>query len=561
MSNRRCVLAPSIDHHVHFQFVFTLVPVVDAETKWGDIPYAIRRWIAKRADKNPAFQGSWFFVGGQWRPAGDKRFLVWTARHVGNGTEQAPQHWAVRYEHADDDTPARQWRTDIGLTLKEDGSITFSLTTIHWLQPGFIGKEPDPPLPSAPGIVGTLLREKYWRAFAGSEHLSSKPEVLKEGNAHLFRDRLFDAKRQVPIVLVAKRFHTGKPLIDSDELARVLSGAATVYESESSTVDRELEYLLEPDYRCWNGRVRVYQTGLDPDRSGDSRRHRYFTPDDIASFGAPTIVDFLVRGIVRRSQLQTVGSVANVEDVQGKVQQEQLAAFKASAPDNEAWIKALEADNERLNNELAEVRREAEMWSAEAERLQTADEENRVLEYRNRTLSEETASAKKRAELFEKQANVLTKLTAFPNSLGEVISLVEQAFPGRLLFTNRAKNDASKCKLRDLDAGWQCLCAMATHLHCLHFEKKLPLREVAKQFQDLVSFELATTESETTKNNKKLAKQRKAVYKGEERDFSPHVKFGRDPGNSLRVHYWVDSEAELIVIDRCGDHLELMSTN
>lgn len=554
-------MALNIDHHVHFRCVFTLVPVAGAATKWADIPYAVRRWIAKRADRNPAFQGSWFFVGGKWRPAGDRRFSVQTARHVGNGTEQAPQHWAVRYEHADDDTLARQWRTDIGLTLKADGSITFSLTTIHWLQPGFIGKEPEPPLPSAPGIVGTLLREMNWRAFAGSERLSTEPQLLREGYAHLFRDSLFDEKRKVPIVLVAKTFHTGKPLIDSSQLAHVLAGAATVYESESSLVDKELEYLLDSEYRCWNGKVRVYQPGLDPDKLGDSRRHRYFNPDDIATFGAPTIVDFLVRGIVRRSLLQTDASVANIEDVQARVQQEQLAALKASAPDNEAWIKALEADNERLNKALADSRGETQMWSAEAERLQTVDEENRVLEYRNRTLSEETASAKKHAELFETQANVLADLKGFPDSLKEVIALVEQAFPGRLLFTSRAKSDAAKCKLRDVDAGWQCLRAMATHLYRLHFDERLPLREVAKQFQNLVPFELATTESETTKNNKKLAKQRKAVYKGQERDFSPHVKFGRDPGNSLRVHYFVDSEDQILVIDRCGDHLDLKSTN
>ena len=142
-----------------------------------------------------------------------------------------------------------------------------------------------------------------------------------------------------------------------------------------------------------------------------------------------------------------------------------------------------------------------------------------------------------------------------------MIALIERTYPGRILFTNRAKTDAAKCKLRDPNAAWRCLRAMATHLHSLHFGQKLPLREVARQFQNLVPFELATTESETTMNNKKLAKQRKAIYKGEERDFSPHVKFGRDPGNSLRVHYFADNDDKLIVIDRCGDHLDLKGTN
>jgi hypothetical protein len=551
----------SIDHHVHFRCMFKLKPAPNDETKWGDIPYAIRRWIANRAEKNQGFQGKWFFCGGQWKPAGDKRFLVQTARCIGDGNDEAPQHWAVRYEHADDNTAARQWRTDIGLTRTQDGVIEFTLSTIHWLLPGFIGKEPESPLPSSPGIIGMLLRDQQWRAYAGTEHMTIGARDVREGFADIFRDRLIDSQREVPIVLISKNFHTGKPMLDSSQLARLLAGTATVYESDTSMVDKELEYLLDPEYRCWNGRVRVYQTGLEPDRPWDSRRHRYFTSDDITELGASTVLDFLVRGIVRRSQLKTSGAVANLEDVQVKVQEGHLAALRASAPGTEAWIEALETDNKRLNEELAASQNEVTTWYAEAERLQTVDEDNRVLEFRNRTLSEETAQAKANVALMEEQVKVLLGMEEFPDSVLSVIGLIEKTFPGRIIFTDRAKADASRCKLRDPSSAWRCLRAMATHLHSLHFDAKLPLREIAKQFQNLVTFELATTESESTRNNPKLARQRKAVYKGEERDFSPHVKFGRDPGNSLRVHYFADNDDKVIVVDRCGDHLDLKSTN
>lgn len=541
--------------------MFKLTPSPDVRKKWADIPYVIRRWIAKRAKNNPGFLGKWLFVGGLWRPAGDKRLSVQTLRHVGNGTDDAPQYWAVRYEHADDETPARQWRTDIGLTLASDGAVTFSLSTIHWLPPGFIGKEPEAPLPSSPGIVNMLLRDRSWRAFAGTEQLVLGPKPVGEGYADLFCDRLLDPEREVPIVLVSKNFYTGKPMLDSSRLAHFLAGTATVYESATSLVDKELEYLLDPEYRCWNGRVRVYQTGLDPDRPGDSRRHRYFSADEISNLGEPIVTEFLVRGIVRRSQLKLSGAVANIEDVQARIQEKHLADLRANAPGTEAWIKALEEDNLRLNEALSESKKEAAIWYAESERLQSVEEDNRVLEYRNRTLSEETAQAKAGAALSERQAQVLLELDEFPESVPAVIKLIEKTFPGRLLFTERAKADAARCKLRDPGSAWRCLRAMATILYSLHFEARFPMREIAKQFENQVSFELATTESETTKNNKKLAKQRRAVYKGEERDFSPHVKFGRDPGNSLRVHYFADNEDKLIVIDRCGDHLDLKSTN
>jgi hypothetical protein len=555
------LMALGIDHHVHFRCMFTLIPEHGSIAKWGDISYAIRRWIAKRAEKNEGFQGKWFFVGGQWKPAGNSRLLVQTIRSVGDGGDDCPQFWAIRYEHADDDTFARQWRTDIGLTLHQNRAITVSLSTIHWLLPGFIGKEPEPPLPTAPAIVGMLLKMPNWIAQAGSERLVQVARAVNEGYADVFRDRLIDPERKVPIVLVTKNFSSGKPMLDSNRLARLLAGTAGVYEAETSLVDKELEYLLDPEYRCWNGRVRVYQTGLNPERYGDSKRHRYFTADDISSMGDSTVLEILVRGIVRRSQIQLGGAITSIDDVQARIQEQHLAELRASAPNTEAWVKALEADNKRLADELAGSRKDVESWYGEAERLQSVDEDNRILEFRNEALSRETAEAKERADALEAQANVLLNVNEFPEAVSDVIGLVEQAFPGRLLFTDRAKKDAVRCKLRDVSAAWRCLKAMATHLHRLHFVEHLPMREVAKQFQSLVPFELATTESETTKNNKRLAKQRKAVYKGQERDFSPHVKFGRDPGNSLRVHYFVDAEDRLIVIDRCGDHLDLKSTN
>lgn len=549
----------SIDHHLHFKCTFTLVPKPGVSTKWSDVPYAIRRWIGNRVEARQGFHGPWYFLGGTWRPAGDKRFLVQSARHIGDGSETAPQYWSVRYEHADDQIPARQWRTDVGVTTSPDMSVSISLSTIHWIQPGFIGREPDPPVPSAPGIVSMLLRDPRWYAWAGTEQIVLGPRHVKEGKGDRFRDRLFDSGRTVPLVLVSKSFQSGTSLIDAARLARLLAGSAVVYESESSLVDKELDYLLDADYRCWNGRVQVYQPGIAPDRPGDSRRHRYFTPDEIVSLGANTVEDFLVRGIVRRSQLLHQVAVTTVEDIRSKIQAAHLEELRASAPGTKDWIEALEADNKRLSDELLASRNEAEAWLSEVERLQTMEEEVRVMEFRIRSANEEADRTKQRVAALEPQARVLSELDAFPASIPEVIGMVQRVFPGRLYFTDRALDDARKCKLRDSNVAWQCLRAMATELHRLHFVDGLPMREVVRQFENLVPFKLAATESETTRNNKRLAMQRRGLYKGQEREFNAHVKAGRDPGNTLRVHYLVDDEDNVLVIDRCVDHLDLMS--
>lgn len=554
-------MALGIDHHVHYRCQFTLTPQRDTEAKWGDIPYEVRRWIRNRAERNDGFQGRWFFTGGQWKPSGDNRFSIQTARFVGNGDECSPQFWSVRYEHADDDFFARQWRTDIGLTLAQDNTITLTLLTIHWIQPGFIGKEPEPPIPTAPGIIGMLLNMRDWKAFAGSTRLSQNAKEVKEGYGHVFRDELFDDNRQVPIILISKQYATGKPLLDSSRLARLLAGTALVYESETSLVDKELEYLFDSDYRCWNGRVRAYQTGLNPDRWNDAKRHRYFTSEDIATIGDSAVVEILVRGIVRRPQLRIDSALTTLEDIQSKVQADHLTKLRASVPSKDEWIGILEADNQRLSEKVSSKEKDAIQWYAEAERLQSVDEENRVLEFRCLSLSKETANAKDRADSLESQARVLTEMEGFPDSLRDVAKFVDAAFPGKLMFTERAEKDMDDCRLRDLNAAWRCLKAMATHLYRLHFTDKIPMRELVKQFESAAPFELAVTESKNVRNNNKLMQQRVAVYKGAERDFTSHVKFGVDPGNLLRVHYYADNDDKVLVIGRCGDHLETKSTN
>jgi len=554
-------MALSIDHHLHFRCVFKLCPAPGAEALWSDIPPVIRHWIGNRADQDSAFLGNWLYAGGTWMPPGSKRFAVRSSRCLGDGHEEAPQYWAVRYEHPDDEIAARQWRTDIGLTALPGNEILFALSTVNWIMPGFIGREPDPPLPSAPAIVGALLRDRRWCASAGTQPLVRGPEMVNEGHADRFRDRVFDSGRRVPLLLISKQVQTGKPLLDSVRLARFLAGTATVYESETTVVDKELEYLLDPDYRCGNGRVRVYQTDADPNRSGDSKRHRYFTGDDIISFGASAVEDMLVRGIVRRSQVAATGGVANLEDVAAKQQEEHLEKLRASLPGTKEWIIALESDNRRQADELRKKQVEVDMWYGEAERLQSVEEDVAVLEFRNRALSDETKAAKDQADLLEKQAEIITALGHFPKSVVEVIDFVERAFPGRLIFTEKARESAKDASIQDLDAVWCCLRDMAIVLFPLHLEKDLPLREIAKVFTNQTGYELATTESESTRNNKKLRSLRKLNYKGIDIDTTTHVKYGNKPGKCLRVHYGLLEGERSLIIGHCGDHLETSSKN
>lgn len=552
----------TLDHDLHFQCSFRLQRAPLSKGQWSDVPKAVRHWIDKRLQANKievdeSFGRKWFFASGEWRSKQSPRASVKTNFAIGTGSEATPQFWSLRYELPDGQISHRQWRTDIGVTVLDNDDLQFSLSTTHWIAPNYIGEEPKPPLPSAPGIIPTLLTSKLWRAYAGDQILSPYVTLVREGKANEFVDRIFSPKRGCPCILVAKEYSTNKPLTDSSELARLLAGAASVYESESTAVDHELEHLVDYDYRCWNGRVRVYQPSIRP---GDGRRHRYFTKEEIQDLGSAEIQNRIIQGIARRSQLALGVGVGTLEDVISKQREERLTQLKKNGESSE-YLELYKEEVESLLAKLKVSDSQAEYWKGQAAEASELGDEISRIEYENRQLAERVSIAEINAEAFEAKSDLIGNMEDLPDTVEDVVRVIAKAFHNKILFTERALADAKKCKLKDPNVAWRCLRSMATLLYRLHFEDELTLREVIERYENQTVFELAATESQTTKNNKKLAQQRKGFYKGKERDFSTHVKYGRDPGNSLRVHYIADTDSKLIVIDRCGDHLDLMRTN
>jgi hypothetical protein len=555
-------MAPSVDHHLHFHCTFRLRSLGSKAIEWAEIPRLARSWVRERLEANGVtvdedYGRRWLFTGGAWRSKKQPRILVETRGAIGSGTTQRPQHWSLRYEIPDSGIPFRQWRTDVGVSTVDDIEIQVSISTVHWLLPGYIGKEPDTPLPSAPGIVKKLLASRQWRIVSGDQPMSARVFPVVEGKANEFVERLMSPFRGCPLVLVSREFTTGIVLVSSDRLANLLAGAACVYESQSSLIDRELEHLLDQEYRCWNGRVRVYQPHI---RKGDAKRHRYFTREDIELQGSSSVEDMLIRGVVRRSQLWLGSSVATIEDVAAKQREDRLALLRMDNTDKELII-LYEEEMKELKGQIEQWQEVTDFWKGQAEEAGGREDEMRRLEFEKKQLEARAEHAEHIAAAATAKSSLLESLDDLPSSVLEVIDVVAKTYHDRIVFTDRAKADAKKSKFKDPHIAWRCLRSMATVLHGLHFDESLPLREIVKRYHDSVSFELAVGESESTKNNRRLARQRRGFYNGQERDFSAHVKVGRDPGRLLRVHYYADSEGRLIVIDRCGDHLDVMSTN
>lgn len=553
---------------LHYRCCIDLAPKERVAGAWGEIVRLVRDWISKRCGWQEELGRRWFFVAGEWRQPDVPRRRVQTTSCIGNGSESAPELWALRYEHPCDDVSFRQWRTDIGVTALPEGRFRFVLATTHFLMPGYIGDEPSNPNASAPGIVPALIRSTWLNAQVGTQPLTVAPAPLAVGKGNEFANLLGERFRP-PVVLLSLDFASKQPLLVPVDLSRLLAGAANVYVSASSEVDRELEWILPKHLRCWNGMARVYQPNaqLDAVREDDGRRHRYFTSTDIERRSASAVADIIVRGIVRRGRTSTGPGVATIEDVVSRQRERRIAQLRAEShgqPSSD-WLHMLEDDNNVLNQKVKELSEKADQLEAE---IIGIDDQNAALEKRLESLDYEKSQCQRRAQdaeekmrLMKTQVATLQSLSELPDNLLQVVDLIERLHAGKIYFTARARKAADAASITDMWVAWKLLWAMATVLQEFHFgATKMDSASIEREFRAKTTFEMSLTEGKQTKADNRLMALRKDEWEGSPIDITPHVKWGVKEPKILRVHYCPHHVKKAIIVGHCGDHMDTSGT-
>jgi FtsZ-binding cell division protein ZapB len=544
---------------LHYKSTFKLVAYPESDYGWTDIVKQIRWWISSR-NPDERFGKRWFFTGTELKFDSNPGLFVKTLQALGDGDENRPQFWTVRYERPDANIPFRRWRTDVGVTCLGPDEYQISVATSHALQPGYIGEEPPTPIPSAPFIVRMLLENPRARAFAGSELLTVDPVLLHEGGGSTFIERLKDPNRQCPIILVTRENKTGSLKVSPEELSKMLVGTAQVYYAENTGVNEELPYVIPHKYLCKDGMVRVYQPRLRFDSERDYRRHRFFIPEQIDQLTPEKVIDALVRGIARGTQMLNRAGVTSIEDVFAKrnaQRLEELRAKYADEPELNEYVEKFDEVNRELNAEIARLKEEGdELWQ-EMEQV-VGDKE--TLEREAAELRHEVNTLRDNNRAISTQAAAIRELRQLPSSILEATQLVERLHPDKIVFTERALAASQKTSFSDIGTAWSCLWSVATTLHALYFDPTQQVANIPEEFKNLTGFELALTETSTTQNDRELMKLRELDYKGRKVDITPHIKYGNKPPKCFRVYFHAHQGERRIIVGHCGDHLPTSGT-
>lgn len=541
---------------LHFRCSFDLVAQPGLSVDWDDLVKTVRQWLTQRCGYQESLGGRWFYAGGDWKPAALPGFYVRTDSCPGTGTEQRPQHWAIRYRHPCADVPFRSWQTDIGLTALAPGRYRFTLTTTHALSPGYIGDEPPTPIPSAPGIVKDLVRSPRWTAFGGTEELATVAVPLDIGQGEEFVTRLEMIDR-CPLILISLSFASRLPMLQPDELARAVAGAAVVYAATSTEVDRELEWLLPKHLRCWNGTVRVYQPGANRDFEPDGKRHRFFTAEDIDDRSPDAVAEIIIRGIVRRGRAGSDTSVTTVDDVLTKQRESRLAELrvKTVGQPSAEWVKLLEAENAALELSVKDL-------TSQRDQL---DQEKETLVEQAGTLRYEIQALKAHLERVGSRRTVATEadvaladacrsaLTGEP-TLTEALTLIASLYPGRVVVLDSAWRSAEDAeRFEEKGKAFRLMLTFAAE-----YWARLNAGEPNATAKQVFGEAYTGKESETVEHNSRARQLRTFEYLGRPVEMMSHLKVGVKPSvaKTWRLHFFWDADRKKLVVGHCGKHLD-----
>lgn len=546
---------------------------------WKDIIKVIRKWLEQAPASRPPevdehFGKSWIYRGGNWRaPVPKPHFnVVDTVRFIGEGSEECPEAWALRYEHSGNDSEdiGRCFRTDISVMRSDDARFRVTINVSYFYRDGYFENGPSDVKPTVPGIVKKLHESKKWRCSAGGYTFDGKPRTVETGAGVKFVDLVFDAKRRIPVIYISRVKENGEILVDAVRLAHKVTGAALVFVAANADVDEEIKYLISDDLRAVNGVVRIYNPGLVRERQRVSSRHPFRTRADFAQFGSEELMLQMVKYVVRRHGPLTDDNIETIQDVRRYTRQREfqirfaeIAHGAKGSGDYDELLALADGENKELHAQISSLQEalEREQRATEDERFakELASEEvqqakNQEAFWRDRSVKFEKDYFATRESL-EQFAGVLATI---PKTAEDCFEKIRTLFPDRIDFTERGRKALLDADL-DVDTIWAGLMHMATTLYDLLFSEAADFTNLETDFFSRSGFEVAWREGRQTNRDNKLTRLRQdQTYNGIELDITPHVKFDRNKHRAYFDKIEIDGRQFLVIGD--FGHLDTAGT-
>jgi hypothetical protein len=485
----------------------------------------------------------------------------WLRIDATSDPEPALYSWTLK--HGDATVRGRQWIIEIGLKAY-GGEIDLSCVIRTDEQSALVA---EPVTPARPRVIGYLINNV--RSTEGAAFLESVPGLAAKAigqDIDSYRSFLSDIERPTrdyPLVVVSPT-REGHFLVDVSALQAQLIGLAQVVEVLPGSNSYDMEETIGRRWSAWDGAVNL----INAPRGNRSAFARVFLSSEIASWGEDPRV--------RLAQLMAwVTNSTNITHLREQVRPEgvrQLALrrrfeesrAKSAAMDkpelrrelDRAWEYAEEmaADNTKLRGEKQELQLEI---LALQEAQQTEEQRMTRKDYEISALKDQLAQAGG-GRLSTYDVSTITTLACRQDqpSPEECLDVLEELHSASCIILDSARVSARQCET--FQSGRRLLDLLIRLV--TNYRTALIEGGDADARKSFSTGEFAANESETVLNNQTLRRARMFPYRGEQVEMLRHLKIGvaDDVGKTIRVHFYWDSDRQLIVIGYCGPHLPIL---
>lgn len=475
--------------------------------------------------------------------------------------------FSMKTTHADKEVANRMWITEAEIFRKDDElflGVRNAYTSTSQKN------EDDYKMYSVPTFVKTISRTV---TLLDGKHSPSYISYLNS-EQHL-KDiylEIVSDERQLPIIVISQNstlpqeisnyFVTDDGyLLDGERLADALKFIAHVYYLPCSAQEKWSQ-MIGKEWGVYNGAVRTYFPHVNIDDMC-YYNHPMLVPSKILAmnyagengreyYGGQAFRHILMHSIKNynmhlRFKWTDIGyKFYNV------ARSEQLLDYNRKSEDIEGWCVLLEEDNDRLNKDLEDI---SALLEAQEEELKCVEETVRKYEAINTTNQMRIIDLEK--QLYALQ-NIQKKIE-YPKTYAEIPAWINDNFNGRIELLPKAVRSLKNAEYQNVQLVCELLQGMAT----IYYEMKMDLIERSAYESFIKSCGVEDTPAISDISAGEQGDEYYPIYNGKRHKLERHITKGnsRDPRECLRIYYFWDEQANVVVIGSLPGHLKIRSSN
>ncbi len=515
------------------------IPATDAATCFARVRTETLRWMARRAGR-PLPDDAWAGKAFDLQDVGAQRTSATALRD--------PVYWAARLDDADKAVPQRTWITEIGIGVRGPTEVLFGCRLFCVA----LGENPRY-LATVPGFVRQIA-SGFSSRLDGRVVAELPWQVSSSADVDALIELLCSRSRSHPVIVVSEGRAPGEFSIDAALLARKVVGVAHVVEV-TSTASYRITDRLGKEFSVFDGAVRTYRPGFDPD-ADEPAGHPIAFSRSISQWegdGGASFADFLTQqsmshSVSRRELEREVPSFASILLLSAH----EVRATAKRAGQSDAELLALASDEIRqLEGRAEEERLTFEGLLAEAER-----ERDAAIAMAEGARSE---AAKLRARI-EHLQHALSEVDSdtvveIPESLDVLDEWSGAHLAGSVVVLNRALRAAKKSEFENPALCYRALLILR--------DCYVPMRRVGasgqKDAYEKQLRELGLEESSSFAGGRAAEQGDEyfVEYNGRRRELDRHLKGSnsRDVRFGFRLYFFWDEDSKQVIVGSLPSHL------